>query len=128
MNTIQKRYAAAVALESMLKDEEKEIEQEVIKEMNLTDESGKLLTTLYIIGDEDIYRKASDLFERKLAAVHYTARLGKALEEKSKAADALIEWSLKMFEEVHPSEAKILKENSKRYSTRLKLIELAMKI
>ena len=128
MNTLQKRYAATAALVDVLKEEEKEIEQEVIKEMYLTDESGTLINTLYVIDDESLFKEACDLLENKLAAVRYTARLGKALEEKSKAAEALIEWSLKMLEAVHPNEAKILKENSKRYTTRQKLIEIAMKI
>ena len=128
MNTLQKKYAATVALVDVLRNEEKPTEREVIKEMNLTDESGSPIHTLYMIEDEAVFKEACDLLESKLAAVRYTARLGKALEEKSKAAESLIEWSLKTFEAIYPTEAKQLKENSKRYKIRERLIELAMQM
>lgn len=128
MNAIQRRYAAAVVMKEMFDEEERRIEQEVIKEMNLIGADGEPIKVLYSIEDEATYKNAEDLLVKKLTAVNYATRLGSVLEEKNRAANELIEWSLKIFEKVHQKEAQILRENSKRYKTREKLIELAMKI
>ena len=129
MNAIQRRYASAVARNDAHNAEATAIEQSIITALNLTDSTGKPVSSLFRVRDKTTYHLASEMYESALLKCGWYTRQPAILDELNAATDALVEWGLSMFVEVHPKEAQALRAEAKRsYPTRVKIADYAFRL
>ena len=129
MNPIQRRYASALARKDAHNAEAENLERDIIAALNLTDSTGKPISTLFRIRDKATYHLASEMYESALLKSGWYTRQPAILDELNAATDALVEWGLSMFAEVYPKEAQALRAEVKHsYTTRMKITDYAFRL
>ena len=128
-NKYQENYMAAKALLETLNDREKEIEQKYISDNKIVNSDGEVPDQIYCIDNEEVFDKANsecaelpelkENFEKIL-----TARAAlKVSEEK------LVQHGLSIIPSKNAHEKEVLTKAAKEnYTTRLKIIDLVLKL
>lgn len=121
MNKFQKDYTIATATLEALKEEEKNLEKDYLKE------NGYNCNVIYAIDSEEEFEKANKEFSEIINSNGLWSKISKAENDQKEAEERLLQYALSIIP--FPKERKILEQASRTsWKTRKEMINLVMKL
>lgn len=128
-NKEQSQYLVARANVQVLEDEEKQLEQKYITDHAIVNPDGSIPGRIYCIDDQTIFDQVNVDFSEQPESKEFYSRFYVAQSLLKASESKLVKYGLEIIPVSMQKEKSTLEESAKtNYTTRLKLIELVMKL